>query len=203
MVGGFSATMRSAVVLISRSVVDVWSWLSTLLESQFWNLRECKNKAISLMFCMRLISLYCQKTAYGLVWNVTGLQPANPLSPAPFTAGYGVETNDISDYVWTIAFIQGFKKDIYKRNISLFWVGREGHNEQTISFPMKWRVVSPSHFCYCGKQSKKTVIIKWFSGKDFNSRLKESFSKNYILLNKSMHSILLFCRHQRVWDTNT
>ena len=35
---GFPASMRSAVVLISSSVVDVRSWLSTLLESQFWNL---------------------------------------------------------------------------------------------------------------------------------------------------------------------
>ena len=29
--------------------------------------RECKNKALSLMFCTSLISLHCQKTAYGLV----------------------------------------------------------------------------------------------------------------------------------------
>ena len=36
----------------------------SILESQ---LRECKNKAISLMFCMRLISLHCLKTAYGVV----------------------------------------------------------------------------------------------------------------------------------------
>ena len=35
---GFLASMRSALVLISSSVVDVRSWLSTLLESQSWNL---------------------------------------------------------------------------------------------------------------------------------------------------------------------
>ena len=59
---------------------------------------------------------------------------------------------------------------------------------------MKWYVVWLNHFPYCGKQSKKTVIInwKWFSTKDLNRLLKESFSKNYILLNKSMHSFYYF-----------
>ena len=144
-----------------------------ILESQF---REGKNKAISLMFCMRMISLHCQKTAYGLAWNVTRLHPANPwaarLSTAPFTAGYGVETNDISDYVWTFAFIQGLKKDIYKRNISLLWVGRKEYNEQTISFPMKWWVVWFSHFPYCGTQSMKTIIIKMIFWERFQDTIK-------------------------------
>ena len=121
----------------------------SILESQF---RESKNKAISLMFCMRLISLHCQKTAYGLVWNVTLLHPANPwgtrLSPPP-------PSPRVMDYVWTFAFIRGLKKDIYKRKISLLWVGRKGHNEQTTSFPMKWCVVWLSHFIYCGRQSGK------------------------------------------------
>ena len=43
---------------------------------------------------------------------------------------------------------------------SLLWVGREGHNEQTITFSMTRWVVWLSHFPYCGTQSKKTVIIK-------------------------------------------
>ena len=94
------------------------------------------------------------------------------LSPAPFTAGYGVETNDISDYVWTFAFIQGLKKDIYKRNISLLWVGREGYNEQTISFPVKWCVVWFSHFHYCGTQSKKTIIIKMIFWERFQETIE-------------------------------
>ena len=94
------------------------------------------------------------------------------LSPAPFTAGYGVERNDISDYVWTFAFIQGLEKDIYKRNISLLWVGREGHNEQTISFPMKWCVFWFSHFHYCGTQSKKTIIIKMIFWERFQETIE-------------------------------
>ena len=93
-------------------------------------------------------------------------------SPAPFTAGYGVETNDISDYVWTFAFIQGLKKDIFKRNISLLWVGREEFNEQAISFPMKWCVVWFSHFPYCGTQSKKTIIIKMIFWERFQEAIE-------------------------------
>ena len=92
-------------------------------------------------------------------------------SPAPFTAGYGVETNDISDYVWTFAFIQGLKKDIYKRNIFPLWVGREGYNEQIISFPMKC-VVWFSHFHYCGTQSKKTIIIKMIFWERFQETIE-------------------------------
>ena len=93
-------------------------------------------------------------------------------SPAPFTAGYGVETNDISDYVWTFAFIQGLKKDIFKRNISLLWVGREEYSEQAISFPMKWCVVWFSHFPYCGTQSKKTIIIKMIFWERFQEAIE-------------------------------
>ena len=93
-------------------------------------------------------------------------------SPAPFTAGYGVETNDISDYVWTFAFIQGLKKDIFKRNISLLLVGREEYNEQAISFPMKWCVVWFSHFPYCGTQSKKTIIIKMIFWERFQEAIE-------------------------------
>ena len=36
--------------------------------------RECEKETIPLMFCMSLISLHCEKN-YGLVWNVTHLQP--------------------------------------------------------------------------------------------------------------------------------
>ena len=148
MVGGFSSVheVRSGTnkqLCCRRVIVVIHATEVSILESQF---REFKNEAISLMCCMRLISLHCQKTAYGLVWNVTRLHPANPwgasLSPAPFTAGYGLETNDISDFVWTFAFMQGLKKDMYKRNISLLWVGREGHNEQTITEIFRWNGVS-------------------------------------------------------------
>ena len=44
--------------------------------------------------------------------------------------------------------------------VSLLWVGREGHNEQTINFSIKCCVVWLSHLPQCGTQSKKTVIIK-------------------------------------------
>ena len=95
------------------------------------------------------------------------------LSPAPFTAGYGVETNDISDYVWTFAFIQGFKKGyIQKKDISLLWVGKEGYNEQTISFPIKWCVVWFSHFPYFGTQSMKTIIIKMIFWERFQETIE-------------------------------
>ena len=55
----------------------------------------------------------------------------------------------------------GINKGSLQRNhIFLLWFGREGHNDQTLSFTMEWCVVWLSHFPYCGKQSKKTVIIK-------------------------------------------
>ena len=47
-----------------------------------------------------------------------------------------------------------------RKHIFLLWVGREGHNEQTLSFSMKWCFLWSSHLYYCGTQSKKTVIIK-------------------------------------------
>ena len=82
------------------------------------------------------------------------------LSSAPFT-DYGVETNDISDYLWTFTFIWGLIKEVYRENtFSFLWVGREEHNVQTPSFSMKWCVVWLNHLTYCGTQSKKTVIIK-------------------------------------------
>ena len=55
--------------------------------------------------------------------------------PAPFTGQYGVDTNDISDCVWTFTFVQGLIKELYRENtFYFFWVSREGHNEQTLSF---------------------------------------------------------------------
>ena len=104
-------------------------------------------------------------------------KPWVSLSPAPFT-GYGEETNDISDYLWTFTFIRGLITEVYIENTFPFlWVDREGHNEQSICFTMKWCVVWLSHFPYYGTQSKKTVIIKmifkWFCTKNFNRRLNE------------------------------
>ena len=163
--------MRSAVVLVSSCVVDIWSWLPTLLESQF---RECENKTISVTF------LYASnkpalpgKTAYGLVWSVNCLHPLIRgrrvcLSLAPFT-GYGVEMNDISDCVWTFTFIRRLIKEVY---ISLLGVGRKGHNEQTLSFSMKWCVVWLSHLRFCGTQSRKTIIIKMIFCERFSLRRK-------------------------------
>ena len=52
------------------------------------------------------------------------------------------------------------KEGIQKKHISLFLVGREEYNVQTVSFSMKWCVVWLGHLTYCGTQSKKTVIIK-------------------------------------------
>ena len=175
MVGGFSSihAVRSGTnkQLCCRClIVVIHATGISILESQF---RECKNKAIWLMFCMRLISLYCQKPVYGLVWNVTRLHPANPW-------GARLSPPALHRWLWggdkwhfrILAFIQGLKKDIYKRNISLLWVGREGHNEQTISFPMKWCVVWLSHFHYCGTQSKKTVIMKMIFWERFQQTIE-------------------------------
>ena len=69
MVGGFSSidAVRSDTneLLCCRYLIVVIHAIGiSIPESQF---RECKNKAISLMFCMRLMNLHCQKTAYGLV----------------------------------------------------------------------------------------------------------------------------------------
>ena len=50
--------------------------------------------------------------------------------------GLWLETKDISDCVWTFTIIRGLinKGGIQKRHIFLFWVSKEGHNEQTLSF---------------------------------------------------------------------
>ena len=79
-----------------------------------------------------------------------------------------------------------------RKRISLLWVGKKGNNEQSISFAMKLCVVWLSHFPYCGTKSKKTVIIKRIFYERLNRRLKESFCNDYLLLNKSMHSIYYF-----------
>ena len=50
------------------------------------------------------------------------------------------------------------KGGIQRKHISFFGVGSEGHNEQTISFSIKWCVFWLSHLPYCRKQSKKTVL---------------------------------------------
>ena len=118
MVQGFPASSGTDKQLCCRClIVVIHATGISILESQF---RESKNKAISLMFCMRLISPHRQKTAYGIVWNVTRLHPANPwgtrLSPPRPSRGYGVETNDISDYVWTFMFIRGLIKEVYREN---------------------------------------------------------------------------------------
>ena len=64
------------------------------------------------------------------------------------------------------------KGGIKRKHISLLWVGREGHNEQTISFSMKCCVVWLSHFPYCGTQSKKRVIIKMIFYERFQQTIK-------------------------------
>ena len=42
------------------------------------------------------------------------------LSPASFT-GYGLETNDMLDYVWTFTFIRGLIKEVYRDNTVSFF----------------------------------------------------------------------------------
>ena len=120
------------------------------------------------MFCMRLISLHCQKNC---VW--TGLKCHTSLPPNPRGKGgggvslpsalHGLEGGDEWHFRirMDIYVRPGINKGgIQRKHISLLWVGRVGHNEQTINFSMKWCVVWLRHFPYCGTQSKKTVIIK-------------------------------------------
>ena len=59
-----------------------------------------------------------------------------------------------------------------RKHIFLLWVGREGHNEQTLSFSMKWCVVWLSHLNYCGTQSKKTVIMKMIFDERFQQTIE-------------------------------
>ena len=49
------------------------------------------------------------------------------------------------------------KGGVQRKHVSFFGVGSEGHNEQTISFSIKWCVFWLSHL-YCRTQSKKTVL---------------------------------------------
>ena len=64
------------------------------------------------------------------------------------------------------------KGGIHRKDIFLSWVGREGHNDQTLTFSMKWCVVWLSHLTYCGTQSKKTVIIKMIFYERFQQTIK-------------------------------
>ena len=47
------------------------------------------------------------------------------------------------------------KGGIHRKHIFLSWVGREGHNDQTLTFSMKWCVVWLSHLTYCDTESIK------------------------------------------------
>ena len=53
------------------------------------------------------------------------------------------------------------KGGIQRKHISFLWVGREGLNEETISFSMKWCVFWLSHLPYyiVARNQGKTIII--------------------------------------------
>ena len=56
---------------------------------------------------------------------------------------------------------------------------------------MKWCVFWLSHLPYCGTQSKKNVIIKMIFYERFQHTIEGIIQKkNYIVVHKSMHSIL-------------
>ena len=59
-----------------------------------------------------------------------------------------------------------------RKDSFLLWVGREGDNEQTLSFSMKRCVVWLSYLNYCDTQSKKTVIIKMIFYKRFQQTIE-------------------------------
>ena len=113
-------------------------------------------------------------------------------SPSPFT-GYRVDMKDIPDYLWTFTFIRGLLKEVYRENTFPFCglVGKDITSKPSI-FP--WGPVSSGLATYLSVASnqRKRRSSKWFSTKDFNRGSTESFSKNYILLNKAMHSIYYF-----------
>ena len=50
------------------------------------------------------------------------------------------------------------KGGIQRKHILLLWVGREGHNEETISFPIKWCVVWFSHSLSVFSQTIEKII---------------------------------------------
>ena len=62
-----------------------------------------------------------------------GGEGGGSLSRAPFT-GYVVETNDISDYVWTFTFIRVLIKEVYTENTFLFcgYLGKEITNNPLV-----------------------------------------------------------------------
>ena len=64
------------------------------------------------------------------------------LSPAPFT-GYGMETNDNSDSVWTFTFIRALINEVYRENTSSFCgqVGKDITNKPLV-FP---QTIEKSH----------------------------------------------------------
>ena len=107
--------------------------------------------------------------------------------------GFGVETNDISVYRWRFTSIRGLIKEVYRENTFSFcgWVGKDITNRPLVFL---WSGVSSGLATYLtvARNRGKRLWSKWFSRKDFNGRLKESFRKNCILLNKSMHSIYFF-----------
>ena len=57
---------------------------------------------------------------------------------------------------------------IKRKHNSLLWVGREGGNDQTISFSLKWL----GHFPYCGTRSKKTVIVTMIFYERFEQKIE-------------------------------
>ena len=63
----------------------------------------------------------------------------------------GLESGETGRFLYVHPKIN--KGSIQRKHISSLWVGREGHNEKTISFSMKWCVVWLSHLPCCGTQS--------------------------------------------------
>ena len=182
--------MWSAVVLIFSSVVDVWSWLPTLRESQLWNLnsgRECENiKTISfnVLYAPNKSALL-EKLRMDYSEMSHGLHPLTCWGRVSLlSALHGLGGGDVWQSTNGLRLSSDYNNGrIQRKHIPLLWVGREEGNDRNISFSLKWL----SHFPYCGTKSckRKRSSSLWFSRKDLNRRLKESYSKNYISRNKA------------------
>ena len=126
----------------NSNVVGAW-WVQSLKMKK----RGCENKTMPLMFCMRLISVHCQKNCVWTSLKCHTSAPPDPWErislPRALHGLWGADVYGISDYVWIFTFIiQGLIKDrVYRRNTCPFckYVGKQLTNKPSV-FP--WSGVS-------------------------------------------------------------
>ena len=111
--------------------------------SRFWNLNLESVQALSFIlfffFCMLLISLHYQKNYEWLSLKCHTSPPPNPwgvcLSPLRPSLFMGWRRMTFQTQSMDIYVHPGINKGgIQRKHIFLLWVGRKGHNKQTLSF---------------------------------------------------------------------